>query len=120
KVADLKVAEGSGVVNKYTDFILSSASNPKNTLKATGAVHRGLNNINVYLPDSIQPVVYNSKVIINWSDQGITGPYTIMFASLFGDELKLAQVEENHLLIDLENPEFQNEDNILVTVSTND
>ena len=46
KVADLaaKVSgSGSSVLNKYTDFILSSnsAEAKKNRLSATGAVHRG-------------------------------------------------------------------------------
>ena len=54
KVVDLaaKVNGGSNVLNKYTDFILSSATAPKNRLAATGAVDRGEDNIQVYLPTS--------------------------------------------------------------------
>src|SRR5215212_330319 len=64
KVTDLaaKIDGGSSVLTKYTDFILSSATSPKNRLAATGAVDRGVNNIQVYLPKAEQAVVYNDHI----------------------------------------------------------
>src|SRR5258707_13992477 len=56
KVVELlsKVGTDISVLNKYTDFILSSnsAEAKKNRLSATGAVHRGLDDIKVCLPDA--------------------------------------------------------------------
>ena len=89
KVGDLaaKVNGGSNVLNKYTDFILSSATAPKNRLAATGAVDRGEDNIQMYLPKPELAVVYNDNVIIQWDSQGAPAPYIVTFKSMFEDEL---------------------------------
>ncbi len=107
--------EGSSVLNKYTDFILSSNSGPKNTLVATGAVNRGTGSIKVYLPKPELSVVYDNTVIISW-DNSVKGPYLITFKSMFGDELKTAETAENVLSISLADRDFENEDNIIVQV----
>jgi hypothetical protein len=118
KVEDLakKVSGGSDVLNKYTDFILSSASSPKNRLAATGAVDRGTENIQVYLPKA-DGVIYNNNVIIEWDTEGATGPYVVSFKSMFDDELDKRQTDGNSVAIDLSAPNFANEDNILVEVT---
>lgn len=118
KVADLaaKMGEGSSVLNKYTDFILSNNTQKKNNLAATGAVHRGGDNIKIYLPKPESAVVFNNQVIISWEKDKITPPYTVTFKSMFGDELKKEQVTTNSVTIDLSDPSFVNEDNFLVDV----
>jgi hypothetical protein len=117
KVTDLaaRIDGGSSVLNKYTDFILSSTTSPKNKLAATGAVDRGVNSIQVYLPRAEQAVVYNDKVTIQW-DKTAPGPYVVTFKTMFEDELDKIDVSENSVTIQLDNNAFANEDNIIVEV----
>jgi hypothetical protein len=120
KVMDLaaKVDGGSSVLNKYTEFILSSKTSTKNRLAATGAVDRGVDNIQVYLPKPEQAVVYNNDVIISWDAAAASGPYVVTFKSLFDDELEKIQTDENKINVNLNDPNFANEDNIIVEVSS--
>jgi hypothetical protein len=120
KVADLagKVSGGSSVLNKYTDFILSSNSaGKKNNLAATGAVTRG-NQIPLYLPLSQNALIYNDEIIISWSNEKIPGPYIVKFNSMFEDELAKLETSETNLRINLSDASFINEDNILVAVTS--
>lgn len=120
KVMDLsaKVDGGSSVLNKYTDFILSSNTAPKNRLAATGAVDRGVDNLEVYLPKPEQAVVYNNDVIISWDATAAPGPYVVTFKTLFEDELDVMKTDENKVSIKLDDPNFTNEDNIIVEVAS--
>jgi hypothetical protein len=120
KVMDLaaKVNGGSSVLNKYTDFILSSTTSPKNRLAATGAVDRGVDNIQVFLPKPEQAVVYNNNVIIRWDTETAPGPYIVTFKSMFDDELDRKETSDNSISIRLNDPNFTNEDNIIVEVSS--
>src|SRR6478752_3580469 len=116
KVADLasKVGAGSSVLNKYTDFILSSnsAEAKKNRLSATGAVHRGLEDIKVYLPENQDAGIYNNIAIINWEAKN-NGPYIVTFKNMFDDELLKTETPENMIQIDLNDPKFANESAVL-------
>jgi cell wall assembly regulator SMI1 len=118
KVVDLaaKVNGGSSVLNKYTDFILSSNTQKKNNLTATGAVHRGGENIKIDLPKPEMSVVYNNKIIFGWETDKTAAPYTVVFSSMFGDELKKIETSGNTVEIDLSEPAFANEDNIRIKV----
>jgi hypothetical protein len=120
KVLDLakEVKEPANVLNKYTDFILSSNTGPKNTLAATGAVDRGGSAIKVYLPKPELAIVYGDKVTINWEEDKALAPYVVMFKSMFGDELASMETADNFLVVDLSNKNFMNEDNIIVTVES--
>ncbi|MEQ8425383.1 MAG: hypothetical protein RIA63_11785, partial [Cyclobacteriaceae bacterium] len=99
KVADLAAkVEGGGtsVLNKYTDFILSSnsAEAKKNRLSATGAVHRGLEDIKVFLPENQYSGVFSKKAIINWSAEKGGAPYVVTFKNMFDDELMKVETPE--------------------------
>jgi hypothetical protein len=108
KVADLasQVSGGSSVLNKYTDFILSSnsAEAKKNRLSATGAVHRG-GGIKVYLPNNQYASVFNNIVFVSW-DKTEKGPYTVSFLNMFDDVLQKIETPENIVSIDLNDPKF--------------
>lgn len=120
KVADLagQVKGGSSVLNKYTDFILSSATEKGNRLTATGAVHRGTNQIKVFLPNPKQAIVFNDKISIAWSKDPNTNVYIVRLNSMFGDELDRFEVTDTTMTINLNGPKLANEDNILVEVSS--
>ena len=120
KVGDLsaKVNGGSNVLNKYTDFILSSATSPKDRLAATGAVDRGKDNIQVYLPKPELAVVYNDEVIIQWDAQIAPAPYLVTFRSMFDDDLDKLETNENRVAVNLNSKNFANEDNIIVEVAS--
>jgi hypothetical protein len=120
KVSDLASSVGGGstsVLNKYTDFILSSnsAEAKKNRLNATGAVHRGLEDIKLYLPENQNSSIYNSEAIINWEAKG-GGPYVITLKNMFEDELFKAETPETSIEVNLSDPKFANETAILVEV----
>lgn len=120
RVADLsaKVGTGTSVLNKYTDFILSSAQKKNNNLAATGAVHRGVDNIKVYLPRS-SSYVYNDTVSIQWEkDKAMGAPYVVTFTSLFGDELNKVETSDNSISINLNDAVFANENDIMVKVTS--
>lgn len=120
KVADLagQIKGGSSVLNKYTDFILSSANEKGNKLTATGAVHRGTNQIKVFLPNPKQAIVFNDKISIAWAKDPATTVYIVRLNSMFGDELDVFEVSDTTMTINLNGPKLANEDNILVEVSS--
>lgn len=123
KVADLAAqvqGGGTSVLNKYTDFILSSnsAEAKKNRLSATGAVHRGLEDIKVYLPENQYAGVFGKKAIINWSAAKGGAPYVVSFKNMFDDELMKVETPENSVEIDLTDPKFANESAILIEVKS--
>jgi hypothetical protein len=123
KVTDLsaKVGTGASVLNKYTDFILSSATQKKgNNLAATGAVHRGVDNIKIYLPRA-SAYVYSDTIFIEWEkDKAMSPPYVVTFTSLFGDELHKMETSDNSVSVDLNDTRFANENEIMVKVTSKD
>jgi len=127
KVVDLlsKVQSGStSVVNKYTDFILSSnsAESKKNRLSATGAVHRGLNSLSVYLSENATKAnVLNNIAIIGWDKGHSTGPYVVTLKDMFDDQLAVMETPETSIQIDLNAAKLADQPTIIVEVmSKND
>lgn len=120
KVVDLaaQVSGGSSVLNKYTDFILSSTDRKTSNLTATGAVHRGPEEIRVFLPKPQFAIVFNDNISIAWAKDGKTKGYTVRLNSMFGDELDKIEVQDTLVSINLSGPKLINEDNILVQVSS--
>lgn len=124
KIADLasKMTGSSSVLNKYTDFILSSnsAEAKKNRLSATGAVHRGTGDaIKLYLPDNQNSGIFGSKVILNWETKA-EGPFVIELQNIF--EEVLAKYETNDFVyeVDLKDPKLADKEinAIMVKVSS--
>lgn len=121
KVNDLaaKVGGGSSVLNKYTDFILSSnsAESKKNRLSATGAVHRGETYaIQLMLPENQHSGIYNNVAVINWEGTKVAGPYIVTLRNMFDDELAKIETAETSFQVDLTDPKFVKENAILVEV----
>ena len=117
KVMDLAAKIGGpSVLNKYTDFILSTNTGPKTNLTATGPVNRGDAFIQVHLPKS--DVVYGNNVTINWDEEKEKSikPYVVVFKSMFGDELYKVETNDHYVVVNLDDKNFINEDNIIVTV----
>lgn len=112
-----KVGGGSSVLNKYTDFMLSSnsAEAKKNRLSATGAVHRGLEDIKVYLPENQNAEIFNNIAYVNWEAKG-GAPYIVFFKNMFDEELMKVETPETSVRVDLNDPKFANETAILVEV----
>ena len=124
KVSDLaaKIGSGSSVLNKYTDFILSSnsAEAKKNRLSATGAVHRATESaatIKVILPENQYAGIYNSVLSINWEGEKLTGPFIVTLRNMFDDELAKIETPESSLQVDLNDPKYASENAILVEVA---
>ena len=124
KVSDLaaKIGGGTSVLNKYTDFILSSnsAEAKKNRLSATGAVHRDVETsaIKLMLPENQHSGIYNTHAIINWDGSKVAGPYVVVLRNMFDDELAKFETPETNIEVDLTDPKFANENAILIEVSS--
>lgn len=119
KVADLagKVNGGTTVLNKYTDFILST-NEKKTGMAATGAVHRG-GEVLLDLPRSENKpvVIYNPEVIIAWEKTDkLPAPYIVKFTSMFEDVLLEQETSATSITVNLDDKRFTNENNILVQV----
>jgi hypothetical protein len=123
-VLEAKLGTGTSVLNKYTDFILSSnsAEAKKNRLSATGAIHRGTDGtgavpaIQIMLPENQHSGIYNSAAIISWEGSKIPGPYVVVLNNMFGEELAKAETPESSLRLDLTDPKFAKENAVLVQV----
>lgn len=118
-----KVGGGTSVLNKYTDFILSSnsAEAQKNRLNATGAVHRDIttaSTIKIFLPDNQHAGIFNDLAIINWDGSKVAGPYVITVKNMFEDVLVKEETPETSYEIDLTNEKYANENALLIEVSS--
>jgi len=118
---DKKIGTGSSVLNKYTDFILSSnsAEAKKNRLSATGAVHRATDAgdaIKLVLPENQHAGIYNTNVVINWDGSKVAGPYIVILRNMFEDELSRIETPEATVRVDLADAKFAAETAILVEV----
>ncbi len=113
-------SNATSVLSKYTDFILSSnsAEAKKNRLSATGAVHRGLGDIKVFLPENQYAEIYNNTAIINWESTKGGGPYIVSLKNMFDEELSKMETPETSVQIDLNDPKFANETAVLVEVKS--
>lgn len=125
KISDLaaKVNGGTSVLNKYTDFILSSnsAEAKKNRLSATGAVHRDVTAaqaIKLLLPENQHSGIYNTKAVITWDGSKVSAPYKVTLRNMFDDELTSIETSETSLEIDLTDPKYASENAILVEVAS--
>jgi hypothetical protein len=124
KVADLaaKIGGGSSVVNKYTDFILSSnAETKKNKLSATGAVHRATETaaIKVMLPENQKyQAIYNATAIVNWDGSKAKGPYVVTLMNLFEETISSYETPETTITLDLSDAKFNTESGFLVEVKS--
>ena len=122
KVNDLasKVGAGASVLNKYTDFILSSnsAEAKKNRLSATGAVHRGLSDIKVFLPENQYSDIFNKSLIVNWESVKGVGPYIVIVKNMFDEELVKLETPENYVVIDRTDPKLANDEALLIEVKS--
>lgn len=124
KVSELeeKVPDGSSVLHKYTDFILSSnSSEAQNRLSATGAVHRDINlagpaAIDLLLPEDEYTGIFNKNAVISW-EANQEGPYIVTVKNMFEDVLEQAETSEHSYTIDLSSPKYVQENAILIEVS---
>jgi hypothetical protein len=118
KVADLlsKVGPGPSVLNKYTDFIISSNTQKKNNLTATGAVHRGPNSIRVFLPKTELAFAYGDSITIQWEKDKAAPPYVVTFTTFFGDEIFKTETTANAVSINASSGNFATENEFQVQV----
>jgi hypothetical protein len=122
KVSDLvaKMPPGTSVINKYTDFILSSETEKKNRLSATGAVHRAItstDNIQIFLPKDDKAKVHGDRAIVQWAPSKVKGTYLVVFTSMMGEELAKIETMETYASLPLNDERFKKENQVLVKVT---
>lgn len=119
---DLKVGKGSSVLNKYTDFILSSnsAEAKKNRLSATGAVHRATETsaIKVMLPENQFGAIYNTLAVVNWDGSKVAGPYVVTVKNIFEEDLTKVETPETTYQLNLAEDKYATENAILIEISS--
>jgi hypothetical protein len=119
--ADLagKVKSGSGVLRKYTDFILSKASEDLNKMIATGSVHRGFGDeVDAYLPDMKNSFMYRGTITLAWEPTSGGGPYRVSIRSQLDEELLLETVTGTQLRIDLNERRFRDQEFVVVYITS--
>jgi hypothetical protein len=119
KVSELvsRLGAGSSVLNKYTDFILSSEDQKKNRLSATGAVHRGFKDvIIVFLPGAEKAELFGDKIGLQWSSDEVAGPYEVVFTNLLEDELARFSTNDNQMIVSMNEGGLRDEYEIIVKV----
>lgn len=124
KVAELsaKVAgAGTSVVEKYTDFILSSnsAEGKKNRLNATGAVHRGeadASLIKLVLPDMPAISFFGNDILVRWTGADVQGPFVVTLKNMFEEDIKTIDTQETFCRIDFSDPAVAKEGAVFVEV----
>lgn len=115
-----KVGASSTVLQKYTDFILSSNDDRRNSMTATGAVHRGDNDksaIRLQLPDKDHSGIFNKIAVINWDAGDVAGPYVVSVKNMFEDVLAEIETSEKGIQLDLSEQKYANENALLIEVS---
>jgi hypothetical protein len=124
-VLESKVDAGTtSVLNKYTDFILSSnsAEAQKNRLNATGAVHRTITTtgapIRLALPDNQHAGILNNTAVVNWDGSKVAGPYVITVKNMFEDVLIKEETPETSYKLDLSAQKYATESAIFIEVSS--
>jgi hypothetical protein len=120
-LADLsaRLSKGSTVLNKYTDFILSSEEDKKNKLAATGAVHRDVKMaLKVFLPQTSEH--FGNKLAIGWQNPGNALQAEVIVMDLGEDELARYKVDGTSLVIDLNDPKLNQSPQYLIQVVSKD
>jgi len=118
ELSDKMKKGGTTVLNKYTDFILSSnAEGKKNNLNATGAVNRDVvqHSIHVVLPDNQFAGIYNHLAVVNLETK-VAGPYIVTVKNMFDDELNKFETSEKSFQIDLNDAKYVKESAVLLDV----
>jgi hypothetical protein len=120
-LADLaaRLSKGSTVLNKYTDFILSSQEDKKNKLAATGAVHRDVKMaLTVFLPQTSEH--FGNKLAVGWKNPGTATQAEVIVMDLGEDELARYKVDGNSLVIDLNDPKLKGNPQYIIKVVSKD
>ena len=120
-LADLaaRLSKGSTVLNKYTDFILSSDEDKKNKLAATGAVHRDVKMaLPVFLPKTSDH--FGNTLAVSWQNPGTATQADVIIMDLGEDELARYRVDGSSLLINLNDPKLQGIPHYIVKVVSRD
>ena len=120
-LADLaaRLSKGSTVLNKYTDFILSSDEDKKNKLAATGAVHRDLKMaLPVFLPKTSEH--FGNKLVVSWQNPGAVTQADVIVMDLGEDELARYRIDGSSIVIDLNDPKLQGAPQYIIKVVTKD
>ena len=114
-----QVDDGSGILSKYTDFILSNNApeTKKNRLNATGAVDRGeYHAIRIALPEHAG--IFHNVATVGWNGDNIKSPFIVTVLNMFDEELALYETEQNSIQLDLNDPRFARENAILIDVKS--
>lgn len=120
-LADLaaRLSKGSTVLNKYTDFILSSQEDKKNKLAATGAVHRDVKMaLTVFLPQTSEH--FGNKLAVGWQNPGTATQAEVIVMDLGEDELARYKVDGNNIVIDLNDPKLKGNPQYIIKVVSKD
>jgi hypothetical protein len=114
-----QVKSGSGILAKYTDFILSNSSPEakKNQLNATGAVNRGeYHAIRLALPEHAG--IYHNVATIGWGGDDIKAPFIVTVVNMFDEELAIYETEQTTIQLDMNDTKFAKQNAVIIEVKS--
>jgi len=115
-----KLKKSSSVISKYADFVQAKMSEAekddiRQKLAATGAVERGLGNIDMYLPGSAN--FYESKSWICWENKGSDEIYSLKIKNVWDAVLIEEDLTENFYEIDFNHPKLKDQNLLVISVA---
>ncbi|MCU0418215.1 MAG: hypothetical protein MUC38_01040 [Cyclobacteriaceae bacterium] len=117
-----KITAGTSVMNKYTDFILSSNSDEgkKNRMAATGSVSRavGAGALKVFMPPAQAAGVFGNTAVVNWEARENASPYVVTVRDMEDNVLFTTETPQTQMVLDLSDATFASQTAVLVEVRT--
>ena len=115
--------KSAGVISKYADFVQAKMTeqereNTKNRLAATGAVERGLGNIDIYLPGSAN--FFQKKSWICWENKGGDKTYILRIKNIWDATLMELEMNDNFYEIDFDNSKLKDQNLLVISVALKD
>ncbi|NNF22038.1 MAG: hypothetical protein HKN67_08855 [Saprospiraceae bacterium] len=124
QIDQIGVDKDEDLSSKYLGYVVSKMApdeqekNRKKYASVTGATERGFNAIDLFMKSSSP--VYNTDVVIRWSDMGSAKRYKVSFGDLFDEIIHETESDNNYLSVNLADEKFTSHQLISVKVSVID
>ena len=121
EIDQILIENEGGLTGKYLGYVLSKMApeeqekNRKKYTDITGATERGFNIIDLFMSSSSP--VYNTEVIIRWSNMGLGKKYMITLENMFDEVIKELESDYNYLVLDLADEDLHPHQLVSVRVS---
>lgn len=114
---DKKVSGGnSSLIQKYAKYIMDNISDEEHhRLSATGAVERGLFDIDVYLLNYSE--YYSDTLIFDWDDKSDVQGYKVKLNDKFDEKILEKETQSSQMMVDFSQPKLKYEELVVVYIT---